>query len=233
MGAWRALLDPADVQGGRPEVHLIPAQLHQFGNPEAVPVGHEDHRRVPMTVAAFISRSTSASVRYSRVRRSPFRRGVGATVRFLAIGHRPEVRFSHQFQPLRSRVVRINQMHVVRLPKSLPAIFPSALLARALADGSYRRRAAGAALSLPYGSSCGGLWHSSVRLKMKVFTRGTSGPIMRSAGVVADRSDVLRWDTFLLSMPGLTSFPFLLRAHLNAFREARRAEPRSLVPRRN
>ncbi len=31
MGAGRALLDPADVQRGRSEVHLIPAKVHQFG----------------------------------------------------------------------------------------------------------------------------------------------------------------------------------------------------------
>jgi hypothetical protein len=51
MGAWRALLGPADMQGGRPEVHLIPAQVNQLGNPETVPIGHEDHGGVPMAVA--------------------------------------------------------------------------------------------------------------------------------------------------------------------------------------
>ena len=51
MGAGRALLDPADVQRGRPEVHLIPAQVHQLGGPQAVPVGHKDHRGVPVAPA--------------------------------------------------------------------------------------------------------------------------------------------------------------------------------------
>ena len=36
-----------------------------------------------LLAAAFMSRSTSASVRNSRVRRSPLRRRLGVTVRFL------------------------------------------------------------------------------------------------------------------------------------------------------
>ncbi len=51
MGAWRALLDPADVQRGRAELHLIPAQVHQLGGPQAVPVGHQDHGGVPVAPA--------------------------------------------------------------------------------------------------------------------------------------------------------------------------------------
>jgi len=39
-----------------------------------------------LLAAAFMSRSTSASVRYSRVRRSPLRRRLGVTVRFLMAG---------------------------------------------------------------------------------------------------------------------------------------------------
>jgi len=34
VSTWGALLDPADVQRGRPKVHLIPAQVNQFGNPQ-------------------------------------------------------------------------------------------------------------------------------------------------------------------------------------------------------
>jgi hypothetical protein len=51
MGAWGALLDPADVQRGGSDVHLIPSQVHQLGNAHAVSIGHEDHRGVPMAVA--------------------------------------------------------------------------------------------------------------------------------------------------------------------------------------
>jgi hypothetical protein len=32
------------------EVALVPAQVHQFGSPQAVPVGHQDHGGVPVTV---------------------------------------------------------------------------------------------------------------------------------------------------------------------------------------
>jgi hypothetical protein len=48
MGACAALLDPADVQGGCSEVHLIPAQVDQLAGPEAVAVGHQDHRGIPV-----------------------------------------------------------------------------------------------------------------------------------------------------------------------------------------
>jgi hypothetical protein len=71
MGAGTALLDPADVQGGGGEVGLVPAQVRQLAGPEAVPVGHKDHGGVPvpqrLPLVALSSRSTSASVRYSRV----------------------------------------------------------------------------------------------------------------------------------------------------------------------
>ena len=48
MGAGAALFDPADVEGGRGEVDLIPAQVDQFGCPEAVAIGHQDHRGIPV-----------------------------------------------------------------------------------------------------------------------------------------------------------------------------------------
>ena len=54
MGAWGALLDPADVQGGRAEVHLIPAQVHQLGDAEAMPVAHQDHGGVPVAPAVAV-----------------------------------------------------------------------------------------------------------------------------------------------------------------------------------
>jgi hypothetical protein len=49
--AGRALLDPADVQGGRSEIDLLPAQVDQLGDPKAVPIRHEDHGRIPVAVA--------------------------------------------------------------------------------------------------------------------------------------------------------------------------------------
>jgi hypothetical protein len=51
MRAGAALLDPADVQRGRVEVDLIPAQVRQLGRSQAMPIGHKDHRAVPVTPA--------------------------------------------------------------------------------------------------------------------------------------------------------------------------------------
>jgi hypothetical protein len=39
------------VQRSRPEVDLIPAQVYQLGNPQAVSVGYQNHRSVPVAVA--------------------------------------------------------------------------------------------------------------------------------------------------------------------------------------
>ena len=60
MCAGSALLDPADVQGGGPEVHLLPPQVGQFGNPKAMPVGHKDHGRVPGAVTVSRNRLEEA-----------------------------------------------------------------------------------------------------------------------------------------------------------------------------
>ena len=51
MGAGRAFLDPADVQGRGAEIHLIPAQVHQFRHAQAMPVSREDHRGIPLAPA--------------------------------------------------------------------------------------------------------------------------------------------------------------------------------------
>jgi hypothetical protein len=61
MNAGRALLDSTDVQRGRPKVHLIPAQVHQLGNPQAVPVGHQDHRGIPVAVAVARTNSVKSN----------------------------------------------------------------------------------------------------------------------------------------------------------------------------
>ena len=57
MVARRALLDPADMQSCRGELHLIPAQVHQFGDAQAMPVGHKDHGGVPVSPAVALCRS--------------------------------------------------------------------------------------------------------------------------------------------------------------------------------
>jgi hypothetical protein len=51
MGTRATLLDPADVQRGRGEVDLIPAQVRQLGRSQAMAIGHKDHRAVPVTPA--------------------------------------------------------------------------------------------------------------------------------------------------------------------------------------
>jgi hypothetical protein len=51
VGAGGALFDPADVQRGRPEVDLIPAQVEQLGHSQPMAVGDEDHGGVAMAPA--------------------------------------------------------------------------------------------------------------------------------------------------------------------------------------
>ena len=103
MGARGALLDPADVERRRAKLHLVPPQVHQLRGPQAVPVGHKVivASRCPQRffLAAFISRSTSASVRYSRVRRVAVGRPFGPDCSVYG-GWRdqPEVPFGHAFR---------------------------------------------------------------------------------------------------------------------------------------
>jgi hypothetical protein len=49
MRSRSARLHPTDVQGSGPEVDLIP-QVHQFGGPQAVPIGRKDHGGVAAAV---------------------------------------------------------------------------------------------------------------------------------------------------------------------------------------
>ena len=41
MRAGRALLNPADVKGGRSEVDLVPLQVYQLRRPQAMPLGYQ------------------------------------------------------------------------------------------------------------------------------------------------------------------------------------------------
>jgi hypothetical protein len=50
MGAW------ATLQGGRSEVHLIPAQVGCLASPQAVPIRHQDHRGVAVSPTCRASR---------------------------------------------------------------------------------------------------------------------------------------------------------------------------------
>ena len=56
MGRGRALLDPADMQAGMGEVDLIPAQVDQLADPQAVAIGDQDHGRVPVAPAVLAGR---------------------------------------------------------------------------------------------------------------------------------------------------------------------------------
>ena len=51
MGAGGALLHPADVKRPRGKLDLVPPQVHQLRGPQAVPVGHQRHRGVPVPPA--------------------------------------------------------------------------------------------------------------------------------------------------------------------------------------
>jgi hypothetical protein len=51
VGGRRALLDTAHGERGDGEVDLLPAQVNKLGSPQAVPVGHQDHRGVAVRQA--------------------------------------------------------------------------------------------------------------------------------------------------------------------------------------
>ena len=57
MRAGAAPLDPADVQGGTPEIHLIPTQVHGLSRTQAMPESDKDHGGVTMAVPVLPGRS--------------------------------------------------------------------------------------------------------------------------------------------------------------------------------
>src|SRR3974390_875539 len=50
MHAWHAVLDVGDMQETMHQVYLLPSQRAQFGRSEAMPVGQQDHGRVPVAM---------------------------------------------------------------------------------------------------------------------------------------------------------------------------------------
>ncbi len=70
MRRWRALLDSTNVQHRAVEVDLLRADVNQFGQAQNVREGNrimvESRCPLRLSLAASISFSTSASVRYSR-----------------------------------------------------------------------------------------------------------------------------------------------------------------------
>jgi hypothetical protein len=55
-----ALLGPAHMKPMAIEINLIPPQIHKLDRSESVPIGDEDHRRIPMTAAVFLGRFDEA-----------------------------------------------------------------------------------------------------------------------------------------------------------------------------
>src|SRR5215831_8568001 len=72
MHAGIPALGPAYMQAPGGEVDVVPAQCHQLRGPKTMAVSDQDSRGVPMPrtvlLAASMRRSTSRSVRYSRLR---------------------------------------------------------------------------------------------------------------------------------------------------------------------
>jgi len=96
MGAGAALLDPADVQRRRGEVDLIPAQVRQLAGPKAMPVGHQDHRGVPVRPSVALGGPEKPFDLGLRQVFAPPQVGVGAALRcncsiYGAWGHQPEM----------------------------------------------------------------------------------------------------------------------------------------------
>ncbi len=51
-----AVLEALDVHRRGPQVDIIPAEFADLGSPQTVPIGYQDHGRVPMTVAIGLGR---------------------------------------------------------------------------------------------------------------------------------------------------------------------------------
>ena len=54
MGAGSSVFDAADVKSGAVEVDLIPSQVAQLSRSETISERHQNRRRVPMHVLAFL-----------------------------------------------------------------------------------------------------------------------------------------------------------------------------------
>src|SRR5215467_9130396 len=52
---WDSVLDPVNVQAALGQLDLLPLQVADLGGPQTVAVGHQDHGRVAMPIAAMLS----------------------------------------------------------------------------------------------------------------------------------------------------------------------------------
>src|SRR6266487_3013835 len=50
MRRWSSILEPPDMQDACFEADLVPTKAHQLSHPQAVPVGQQQHRGVPMPI---------------------------------------------------------------------------------------------------------------------------------------------------------------------------------------
>jgi hypothetical protein len=131
----RSLLDPADVQGGRDEVHLIPAQVRQLARPEAMPIGHKDHGAITMAPSVALSGRKQPLDLGLRQVFAGAKFGVGPTSRCNCpfFGDRrdePDVRFGHGFRL--SAVKTVRTMLIFRTARGA-ASWPTAMTRRMVA----------------------------------------------------------------------------------------------------
>src|SRR6266446_5004434 len=56
MNAGRSVFCSPDMQCGGSELDLVPAKVHDFGRPQAMPKGDQDHGRIAMSIAVLPSR---------------------------------------------------------------------------------------------------------------------------------------------------------------------------------
>ena len=67
MRAGRAAFDPADMEGGRGELDLLPLEVNKLSRPKAVPVGRQNHRRIALTPAVLAGGIEALNLTFSEM----------------------------------------------------------------------------------------------------------------------------------------------------------------------
>src|SRR5215831_7441685 len=62
MDAGDSILHPVNVQAALGELDLLPLQVADLGGPQTVSIGHQDHGRIAMAVAAVLARAVHQPV---------------------------------------------------------------------------------------------------------------------------------------------------------------------------
>ena len=114
VGAWRAVLDSADVLGRGFEVDLLPAQVDDFGRPQAVPISQKHHERVAPTLAV-LSGGLDQGLHFGRSEvfscsQLGTWRTLRATVRFTFVG---ATNHSFAFAITRLRSIYVNSISML------------------------------------------------------------------------------------------------------------------------